>query len=444
MSKVADLKTPFSGLEAQVTIAPPTKAVPKSVRWSFFLFISSLPLETLDIPYITSGTMTLSRLCGVIFFALYLLYTGFPLRFNFPRIPTALWFFLLYFVVYLTTGLFVEDDSLRAYVVRIMTLVQLFALLWLVSDLCRDLDLAKKCLMGFSIACTIVAVGTLLHLPGFVEVHGSRVSAFGFSPNEIGPLMAYAALIILSICLNERTWSAGRKLTFAALVLPLMIVLISTGSRSAVGAFILGVLVLLLPQGRSRRGLIALFVPLVALAGFLYLARSDSATTERFARTFQEGETAGRQEIYGAAAELIAEKPMFGWGGRDAFTELALRTGRLHSGLDAHNLVLYLLLEVGLLGALPFLVAVCLCVVGAWRARRTELGLLCLALLTTMLAHAMFHTSIRVKFFWLILGLSLAAASAAKASNYRVRIPWSALRISRERPAGYQSVGKNV
>ena len=80
-----------------------------------------------------------------------------------------------------------------------------------------------------------------------------------------------------------------------------------------------------------------------------------------------------------------------------------------------------LLIEVGVVGTIPFLTAVWLCVRDAWRGRKSHLGYLCLALLTTALAHNMAHSGIRIKIFWLILGLSIAGAAAAS-RKIKVRI----------------------
>ena len=53
---------------------------------------------------------------------------------------------------------------------------------------------------------------------------------------------------------------------------------------------------------------------------------------------------------------------------------------------DAHNLLLHLLLEGGIVGTLPFLVGLWLCGQSAWKARSKPLGLLPLALFCAMLS----------------------------------------------------------
>ena len=84
--------------------------------------------------------------------------------------------------------------------------------------------------------------------------------------------------------------------------------------------------------------------------------------------------------------------------------------GLYHPGeRDAHNLFLYLFLEGGIVGTMPFLMGLWLCGQSAWKGRSKPLGLLPLALLCAVLASSMTHTDLRRKPFWLVLALASAA-----------------------------------
>jgi O-antigen ligase len=110
---------------------------------------------------------------------------------------------------------------------------------------------------------------------------------------------------------------------------------------------------------------------------------------------------------------MIRESPMVGWGRTTGFEELGSRIG-LEGRIDAHNFLLYLLLEVGLIGTVPFLTGLGLCLWAAWRARAGPFGILPLALLVSLLATMMTHTGLTAKQFWLFLALALAAAATVK------------------------------
>jgi O-antigen ligase len=130
---------------------------------------------------------------------------------------------------------------------------------------------------------------------------------------------------------------------------------------------------------------------------------------ERWEQAYYDHNFSGRSNIYPAAIEMFLEKPVFGWGGQTHLYELGLRLGTW--GKDEHNLLLYLLLEVGLFGAVPFLIGVWLIVRRAWIARTGTFGYLPLALLTAVGANVMVENGLdfRAKVFWLVLALAASA-----------------------------------
>jgi O-antigen ligase len=128
------------------------------------------------------------------------------------------------------------------------------------------------------------------------------------------------------------------------------------------------------------------------------------------------GNLAGRQVIIPASLKMIIERPLFGWQPVAYWEELGHRIGNIWSVRDAHNLLLHLLLEVGLLGAIPFLIGLAICVLGAWKARTGKFGNLPFALLMMTLAANLTHTYLARKPQWLILALAVAAAKTAQKS----------------------------
>jgi O-antigen ligase len=93
-------------------------------------------------------------------------------------------------------------------------------------------------------------------------------------------------------------------------------------------------------------------------------------------------------------------------------------------------LFFHLLLEVGVLGAVPFVIGLALCVASAWKARAGTFGNLPFALLMTTLSANLTQTYLTRKPQWLILALAVAAVAAArqtKAARYLIRRP---LRLS--------------
>jgi O-antigen ligase len=313
-------------------------------------------------------------------------------------------------------------------------LVQLFTLFWFGSGMLRDPSFAKKAMLTMAIACVGLGVGSLIGVPGFSpEVDEGRATAFDFSPNTLASLMAYAAIIIIGFCLRETGWSAKRKLFLFALTIPLFLVLVSTGSRAGIGAFVIGMSFFFVPHRGSKKQKLAFVVALAAITAIVLLVMFDPRVSERWSQTIVEGESAGREYIYGAALDMFAERPIAGWGGRAALDELGLRLGLIGRHRAAHNLIFHLLIEVGLIGAVPFLIALGLCARAAWKGRVDRFGLIPLALIMALFFFNLTHTGIRQKVFWLFLGFAVAASSI----NQERRFRWVASR----RPAGPSGEG---
>jgi O-antigen ligase len=222
--------------------------------------------------------------------------------------------------------------------------------------------------------------------------------------------------------IKTRPWA---KALLIATVLPLLALLVRTGSRSGLVAFGVGFCACLLPsRGRSGHGFSVILLVLVVGAASLYLALRYPLVVERFQEGYA-GNLAGRQMIIPASLEMISERPVFGWQPIAFWEELGRRVGRIWGVRDAHNLFFHLLLEVGILGAVPFLIGVWLCVAGAWRARNGKFGNLPFALLAMTLIANLSHTYLLRKPQWIVLAFAVAAATATQRSlaRYLIRRP---------------------
>ena len=130
-----------------------------------------------------------------------------------------------------------------------------------------------------------------------------------------------------------------------------------SGSRGGVLAFLMGGMVYLFPYRRSKRVLTAIFIVTLAISAVVYFVATNSDFLERWNRTYYEGSLEGREIIFSAAIEMILEQPILGWQPVDYYYELGRRIGGPYfsTGRDVHNLFLTVLLQVGVIGAIPFL-----------------------------------------------------------------------------------------
>jgi len=158
------------------------------------------------------------------------------------------------------------------------------------------------------------------------------------------------------------------------------------------------------------------------------------ALRARWERTFVEGDTAGRDEIYARAEMMVLEKPFFGWGPVYNEFELARRLDFPRPLRDFHNLYFHMLTEVGLLGSIPFFIGVLVCVNYAWRARKTTQGILPLALLTSTLTMGLGGTTLTDRILWLVFAYCAASQTypvLAPAASESVKLDRRRLHTSR-------------
>jgi O-antigen ligase len=183
-------------------------------------------------------------------------------------------------------------------------------------------------------------------------------------------------------------------------------------SRAAVVMVMVGLSVYMVPYWKNRSRMHTVIVALIAVAGLAYIAANTSVFYEKWQKFSEDGDSSSRDRVFESALEMISERPFVGWGPSEFNYELGSRVGKVQS--NAHNIVLHVFLEVGIIGAVPFLIGVWLCGKGAWTARHRNLGLLPLALLIASLTGGMAHNSIYSKAQWFVLAITVAARGERK------------------------------
>ncbi len=396
----------------------PTKKIPRLVRWSFLLLAFTMPLQAADLAFL-NGSVSLAKISGLLFFAFFILYNN-PLLFRnaLPAPPKVLWWFVAYLVTYTLHFFFIPEEVLGDFISRFATLVQLIVLFWCAVTLFDDETLIRRFLFMFSMGALIFGLGVLLHLPGFAvtESVDERVTALGNDPNAVAQLMAVAAVIMIGLYLNTAFKRFINKILCVLLIIPFLVVMVETGSRGGALAFLTGCLIYSVPFWNSKRRWAALTLGVVCIGVVVYLTVTNAAFSERVEESVFEGDLAHREDIYPAAAEMFLERPLFGWHPIELWYQLNDRTGwRSRRQLtDTHNLILHVLLEGGLIGAVPFLIGIGSCVWAAWKSRSGNLHLCPLALIVAVLIANMSTTGIYDKHLWVFLAITVAAYSRSR------------------------------
>jgi O-antigen ligase len=223
----------------------------------------------------------------------------------------------------------------------------------------RDLE---RLLFGLAVAGVLLAVGTLANFAG------GRAAISGWDSNDI----AYSLVTLLPIVLvqrQDRSRVTGALVGAAALLMVVAILL--TGSRGGVVGLVVSVAAMVaFPLGLSRKGQIKSLslgatllrlVPIVVAASVLW-AHLPTATTERIATLEHLNEDYNLSENIEESRILVwrrdigfaMRRPLgYGMGTAPAVDGLF---GRGHY-MTAHNSLVQVLVELGVLGLILYLTA---------------------------------------------------------------------------------------
>ena len=382
------------------TRAQVQRAVNPFVRAALYFFVLSIPFELpkiaipLEVPTLTGG--------------LFLLATLVQPSTSYRRIPGAVLWFTVYLWMFGLSTLVNRSTHTDLVVPLFLLMLQLVLLLWATSNLLRDPRVMRGVLITLAMAVALRAGLQVLGIGATAKevwTGGERVSAFGQNPNLASIIMGVGAVMLVNLRPRLITWPAAAMVAFAV---------IQTGSRGGLACLAMGLLVWAIMSGRTFGAKLRGFGLGVFALGVLAFGvlRSDMLRTRLLAA--EGGSLAGREHIYPAAIAMISERPLLGWGPLENQFEIATRIAEQKKDKrDAHNIVLDLLSSTGVLGTIPFLIGMGICLLSAWRARRGPYGSLPLAISSVTFVGCMSGTWIASKILWLTFAIALAAAAAA-------------------------------
>src|SRR5689334_3883954 len=168
-------------------------------------------------------------------------------------VPTPIWWFLGYLVVFVTTGLFIAPTYNDLFRTQLFTFIQLFVFFWLASNLLLDERLSRMALIAYASSAVFLCLAVFLGISGFSQTvgtrQGDRFTAAAENPNFLGLVLAVAAVILVGLALEKRL----RKILLLIPMVLVLVMIVQTGSRASVVAFVGGMLCFLWPFGGPLR-----------------------------------------------------------------------------------------------------------------------------------------------------------------------------------------------
>ncbi len=316
-----------------------------------YTFFFSLNFEVWD-PFSTGGNFSVAKLTGLLY-ALslvpklkYILY--FPLILK-TYAKLLISFYLLIVVMSFINLNHYSSDFLQMSLIQNVTL---FFILFNHERLCPGI--IEKSFVSFWIGSLILASCFYLGIGIETNIEG-RVTLFGDNENIIGIRMVVSALFIAHILIQVK--KKLPKLIYLILTLsfiPLITLTLNTGSRLSFISLFFGIsLIFIMYKKREllSKGLI-LGIGILASTSIFDLAMRSNVLGTRLSRTIQEGNLAGREEIWYSILPLLKENWIFGVGRTGYIEYITELFGRIKS---PHNVIIEVLAYSGVIGLLLFL-----------------------------------------------------------------------------------------
>jgi len=195
----------------------------------------------------------------------------------------------------------------------------------------------------------------------------------------------------------------------------LLAALFGTGSRGGLGFLVVGIAALMFFNVRRRAW--SAYITIVPLGlGLIGLRLMTADHLLERLMSVQQGADGMRSALIRGSWELFRQSPFVGYGVN--YTE---NLGRLLGAgrIAAHNGLFELLLPFGLIGALPWLMAVGGALWMGLRYRQSFWGGMIASLLVAFLAFSVVGT-LRHEVFWVVLALAFRLPLHARASSPRL------------------------
>jgi O-antigen ligase len=401
---------------------PTHLAVDPIVRWTFYVFVMSIPFEYPP----RSIPVEVHTITGSIFLLAALLQPTVCFR----KPPKAFWWLAIYLFVYLTLMVLYSKDIPNA-MIFFFNMLQAAFLFWAGYNLLRFDAIVKTTFLSFAISTMalasllIMGIGTTVY---HSETEGDRVTVLGQDPNTVAANMALGLITLIGLSYGLQANKLRYRLIFWPMMALIAICLVMTGSRGGMLGLGIGILAFTLKRGNIGKMLRNFIIVLSTIGIAGWIAINTEPMKSRYNKSVKRGDMAGRQYIFPAATAMINEKPILGWGPINQQYELYNRTKHLEFGSKSkkrntkhsHNLVLEVLTSTGLAGGIPLFICIGLCVWGGWKARAGIHGILPFALTLSVLTVNMTVPLQAAKQTWLIFAYALVAGCYS-INNNRLR-----------------------
>ncbi|RRJ89560.1 O-antigen ligase family protein [Paenimyroides tangerinum] len=320
-----------------------------------FLLFFSLNFEVWD-PLSTNGFFSISKLFGFLYLISIVPHISYFLSVinNFRIYLRLLFIFFTYLTLISFFNINVYDYSFFDF-----SLFQNIILFFLLSSHEKlKPGVLEKSFFGFYLGSICLAFCYYLNLGLSINSEG-RISLFGDNENLVGFRMVISILFLIHFIIKNRL-KYFYKILLILSFYPLLDLAINSGSRTAFLSLILSIFLMFFLY-KTKKSFIKIlgfiFLVIIAFLG-INIALNSEVLGERLARTSEESDLSGRDEIWIQIIPQIKENLIFGVGstGYNEFSHVIFSRF-----ISPHNVFIEILAISGLIGFVLFFYFIFLC-----------------------------------------------------------------------------------
>ncbi len=218
------------------------------VRYAFYAFIFTIPIETLDIG-IERGLFSVSHIMGYLFIGAALLQP----EVSFKKLPSAFGYFVAYVFVFTCLAIVQQPNhyTFIIWVTRLATYCQMLVLFWVSFNLFQDQRLIKGAFLALGGSCVLLSI-LLISGGAAMAIGQGRVTALSQDANTLGSVLSLGLLALLGLAYGRTSQEWKNRLArMDGLWKSWQPGIVLTGSRGAFLSLIAGIMVLMARRGRS-------------------------------------------------------------------------------------------------------------------------------------------------------------------------------------------------
>jgi O-antigen ligase len=316
-----------------------------------YLFFFTLNFEVWD-PLNTGGFFSIAKLTGFLY-AISLV-PKIQMFLKIPKVFKPYVRLISFFYVFLVCISLININIYSTDFLQLSILQNLVLFVFLLNHELLNPGVLEKSFIYFFLGSMVLALCFYLGIGLGISDDG-RISLFGDNENIIGVRMVISTLILTHILLKYR--NVMSKFTFLLLPLfyiPLISLTLNTGSRLSFISLFLGIAVtIVLYKNRSVFNKIFILLSGLIASIFLFnLAMETEVLGARLTKTANEGNLAGRDDIWLSILPLIENNWIIGVGNTGYVEYVSRIYGKI---ISPHNVIIEVLAYSGIIGLSLFL-----------------------------------------------------------------------------------------